>query len=296
MATTLNINSLPEYVEVKKDQLFVDSVVGAKSLNYVEKMLGVKGKEALNYLDSEVEVREASCGWNPGGSDTFAQRYVEVTTAEVEKSWCYLDFAKAYTNAQMRFEAGLETLPFEEKIAESNVNATRKAIEEGVWQGISGVTNGWLAEAAEVSAATVDFASGMTVSEKVNAVVAATTAKMLDKGVNIFMSMTDFRNYVLESNSTCCASKPQLDAASDEIIFAGDSRIKLIPVLGLENTGAIVAATPDALVYATDIDGSETAYDLWFDKDEQKFKFRILFNIGVAIKYIDQVIVGSEGE
>lgn len=293
MATTLNINSLPEYVEVKKDQLFVDSVAGAKSLQYVENMLGVKGKEALNYLDSEVEVREASCGWNPGGSDTFAQRYVEVKTAEVEKEWCYLAFSKAYTNAQMRFEAGLETLPFEEKIANSNVDKVKEAVENGVWQGISGITDGWLAEAETESAATVDFASGMTVSEKVNAIVAATSAKMLAKGVRIFMSITDYRNYVLESNSTCCANRPVLDAASDEITFAGDSRIKLIPVLGLEGTGKIVAATPDALVFATDIEGSESVYRLWFDENEQKFKFRILFNIGTQIKYPNQVIVGS---
>lgn len=293
MATTLNINSLPEYVEVKKDQLFVDSIAGAKSLQYVENMLGVKGKEALNYLDSEVEVREASCGWNPGGSDTFAQRYVEVKTAEVEKSWCYLDFSKAYTNAQMRFEAGLETLPFEEKIANSNVDKVKEAVENGVWQGISGITDGWLAEAETESAATVDFASGMTVSEKVNAIVAAASAKMLAKGVRIFMSITDFRNYVLESNSQCCANKPVLDAASDEITFAGDSRIKLIPVIGLEGTGAIVAATPDALVYATDIEGSESVYRLWFDESSQEFRFRILWNIGTAIKYPNQVIVGK---
>lgn len=294
MATTLNINSLPDHINEHRDELFVESIVGAKSLKYVENMLGAKGaKEALNYLSSEVEVREASCGWNPGGSDTFAQRYVEIGTAEVEKEWCYLDFAKKYLNYQLQFEAGRESLPFEEKIAQSNVNATKKAVEEGIWQGISGVTAGWLAEAVADSAATVDFASGMTVSEKVNAVVAATSAKMLDKGVNIFMSITDYRNYVLESNSQCCANRPVLDAASEEITFAGDSRIKLIPVLGLEGTGKIVAATPDALVYATDIEGSETVYDLFFDKSEQKFKFRILWNMGTAIKFVDEVIVGS---
>ena len=296
MATTLNVSSLPDYVQENRDQLFVDAVVGAKSLNYVENMLGVKGKEALNYLESEVELRKAACGWNPGGSDTFAQRYVEVETAEIEKEWCYLDFAKKYMNYQLNFEAGRETLPFEEKLAASNVEAVKAEVEKGIWQGISGITDGWLAEAAADSAATVDFASGMTVSEKVNAVVAATTAKMLAKGVNIFMSITDFRNFVLESNSTCCANRPVLDAASDEITFAGDSRIKLIPVLGLEDAGKIVAATPDALVYATDIEGSESAYDVWFSKDEQKFKLRILFNIGTALKYVDQVVVGADAE
>ena len=296
MATTLNISSLPDYVEQHRDELFVSSTVGAKSLDYVEIMPNVKYKDALNYLDSEVEIREASCGWNPGGSDTFAQRYIEVKTVEIEKEWCYLDFSKKYMNYQLNFEAGRETLPFEEKLAESNTNKVKEAVEVGIWQGISGITDGWLAEAVSESAATADFASGMTVSEKINAVVAALSSKMLSKGVNIFLSETDFRNYVLEANASCCGNRPVIDAASAEITFAGDSRIKLVSVLGLENTGKIVAATPDALVYGTDIEGSETVYRLWFDEKEQKFMFRVLFNMGTAIKFVDEVVLGADAE
>lgn len=297
MANTLSLTALPEYIEQNRDQLFVKSTVGAKSLDYVELMLGVKHKEALNYLDSEVVLQAGNCGWNPQGSDVFSQRYIEVNTVEVEKEYCYLDFKEKYMNYQLRFEAGRETLPFEEKIAESNVEAIKAAVENMVWQGNSGASvTGWLADAAAASAATVSFASGDTTVAKVDAIVAALSARMLAKGVNIFMSNTDFRNYILESNSTCCANRPILDAAAESITYAGDSRIKLIPVLGLEGTGAIVAATPDALVYGTDLEGSEGVYRIWFDEKEQKFLFRVLFNAGTAIKFVDEVIVGSQGE
>ena len=294
MANTLNLSALPEYVEQNRDQLFVKATVGAKTLDYVELMLGVKHKEALNYLDSEVVLQAAACGWNPAGSDTFAQRYIEVHLVEVEKEFCYLDFKEKYMNYQLRWEAGRETLPFEEKIANSNVEAIKAAVEDMVWQGNSGASvTGFLADAAEASAATVSFGTGDTTVAKVDALVAAASARMLAKGVNIFMSMTDFRNYVLESNGTCCANRPILDAAADEIIYAGDSRIKLIPVLGLEGTGKMVAATPDALVYGTDIEGSETSYRIWFDEKEQKYMFRVLFAAGTAIKFVDEVVVGE---
>lgn len=298
MANTLSLTALPEYIEQNRDQLFVKSTVGAKSLDYVELMLGVKHKEALNYLDSEVVLQAGNCGWNPQGSDVFSQRYIEAHTVEVEKEYCvYPDFKEKYMNYQLRFEAGRETLPFEEKIAESNVEAIKAAVENMVWQGNSGASvTGWLADAAEASAATVSFASGDTTVGKIDALVAALSARMLAKGVNIFMSNTDFRNYILESNSTCCANRPILDAAAESITYAGDSRIKLIPVLGLEGTGAIVAATPDALVYGTDLEGSEAIYRIWFDEKEQKFLFRVLFNAGTAIKFVDEVIVGSAGE
>jgi hypothetical protein len=295
MANTLNLTSLPEYIEQNKEQLFVDSTVGAKTLDYVELMLGVKHKEALNYLESEVVLQAAACGWNPNGSDTFAQRYIEVHLVEVEKEFCYIDFKEKYMNYQLRWEAGRETLPFEQKIAESNVEAIKAAVEDMVWQGNSGASvTGFLADIAEASAATVSFASGDTTVEKIDAMVAGLNAKMLKKGVNIFVSMTDFRNYVLESNSTCCANRPILDAAADEIIYAGDSRIKIVPVLGLEDTGKMVAATPDALVYGTDLKDSETVYRIWFDEKEQKFMFRVLFAAGTAVKFPNEVVLGSE--
>lgn len=294
MATTLNISGLTEYVAQNRDELLVNAIAGDRVLDYVELMPDVKYKSALHYLDSEVVLQKATCGWNPQGSDTLSERFVEVVPVEIEKEWCYLDFLKYYTAYQMRVEAGRESMPFEQRFAESNVAKVQEALNEMLFQGNSALTiNGWIADIKEVSGDTVEFNSGQTVTEKVDAIVAACTAKMLKKGVNIFLSFTDFRNYVQESNGTCCANRPVIDAASDSITYAGDSRIKLIPVYGLEGTGAIIAATADALVYATDVEGSETVYRIWFDEKEQKFMFRILFNAGTAVKWIDEVILGE---
>lgn len=294
MANTVDLTSMSEYIRQNADELFVKSTI-APSLDYIDIMLNVKGKEALNYLDSEVVLQGGSCGWNPQASDFFSQRFIQVHPVVVEKEFCYFDFQHYVSNEHMKFQAGLETLgSWEEKIALSNVEAIRKAVDEMVWKGNSGASvTGLLADAAEASAATVSFASGDTTIAKVDALVAAITPEMLSKGVNIYMSFTDYRNYVLESNGTCCAGRPVLDAASSEIVYASDSRIRLIPMLGLENTGKIVAATKLALVYATDIDGSETAYRWTFDEKENKFLFYVLFAAGTAIRFPDEVIVGS---
>ena len=275
MANTLNVSALPDYINVHKDELFVKATLGTKTLDYIEIMPNVKYKDELNFLDSEVVLQDGSeCGWNPQGSDTFSPRYIETKAVEVEKEFCWKDFEKKFMNYQLLWEAGREKLPFEEKIAQSNLNAIQDEVEKAIWQGVSGISlNGLLDELEIASAATVDFASGATVSDKIDAMVAASTVKMLKKGVNIYVSYTDFRNYIQEQNGTCCVNKPILDAASESINYFGDSRVKIIPVLGLEDTGAIVAATPDALVYATDVEGSENTYRMWFDEKDEKFLF-----------------------
>ena len=294
-ANSLDLHLLPDYINEHKDELFVKATLGTKTLDYVEIMPNVKYKDAFNYLDSEVVLQDGStCGWNPQGSDVFSQRYIETKAVEVEKEFCWKEFEKKYMNYQLLWEAGREKLPFEEKIANSNLNAIQDAVEALVWQGDDTIgINGFLADAEAVSASTVTFESGQTISAKIDAIVAALPIKMVKKGVNIYLGYADFRSYIQEQNGTCCSNKPALDAASESISYFGDSRIKIVPVLGLEGTDAIVAATADALVYATDVEGSERAYRLWFDEKEEKFMFRVLFRAGTGIKFPEEVVVGK---
>ena len=295
MANTVDLTGMGEYIRQNENQLFVNATVGAKTLDYIDIMLNVKHKEALNYLDSEVVLAAAACGWNPQGSDTFLQRYIEVHTIEVEKEYCYYDFKQYVINEQMKFQAGRETLgSWEEKIANSQVEAIKAEVEKMIWQGNSGASvTGFLADAAEVSATTVEFASGATAVEKIDAIVAALSPKMLAKGVNLFVSYSDFGSYVRELNGSCCANRAVIDAASETLTYLGDSRVKIIPVLGLEDTGKMVAATADALVYGTDLEGSETAYRWLWDEKEDKFLFKVMFVAGTAIRFPNEVILGE---
>lgn len=295
MANTVSVSGLTDYVNVHKDELFVKSVAGAKTLDYIEVMPNVKYKEALNYLDSTVVLADGSqCNWNPQGSDVFSEKYIEVKPIKVEKEYCWKVFRTKWQNYLLQFEAGRETLPFEEKIAESNVNAVQLAVEDLIWKGDSGLSiNGFIDTIKAESGASVEFASGATATAKIDAIVAALPLGALKKGVNIFLSYTDFRAYVAEQNSTCCANRAPIDAASETLAYVGDSRITLIPVLGLEGTNAIVAASKDALVYATDIVDSESVLKWFYVEKDDTFNFRILFNAGMAVKYIDEVVLGE---
>lgn len=296
MATTLNVSGLTDYVKTHNDELFVKATAGAKSLDYVEIMTNVKWKDALNYLDSEIVLADGSvCGFNPQGSDVFTERYIETKAVKVEKSWCAKEFEKKAQGLQLRWEAGRETLPVEQKLAESNMNRIQDAVENLVWQGNSGLSiDGWIAQAsAETLTKKVDFPSGSTAIAKVDAMVAAIPAAALKKGVNLFLSYTDFRDYVAETNASCCASRPTIDAAVEELKYIGDSRIRLVPVSGLEGTGKMLASPEDGIVYGTDLESSENVYRLWFDEKDEAFDFRVLFKAGTAIKHPEEVVIGA---
>ena len=120
------------------------------------------------------------------------------------------------------------------------------------------------------------------------------TPLMLQQGVTMFVSHTTFRDYVTGLNATCCANRPMIDANADSILYPGDSRVKIVPVSGLEGaeTKALVVASVESnLVYGTDVEGSENAFKFWYDDKEDKFMLKVLFNAGVQVKFPDQVVL-----
>ena len=296
MATTLNISGLTDYIKENRDELFVKSVAGSKTLDYVELYPNVVYNEALNYLDSEVTFGDGStCTWDPTGSDTFSERFIEVIPLKINKEYCAKDMRKKWMNYQYNWEAGRIELPLNEAIANSNVAAAQEALEDLLWQGNSGLSfEGFIDKASGESAVIdVEFGSGATATENIDAMVAALPMRALKKGVDIFISYTDFRAYVAEQNALCCSKKEVLDAASETIGYFGDSRIRIVPVMGLEGTGAMLAAPKgDGLAYGTDIVGSEGVYKWIVDEDTDKWKLKVEFTAGVAIKYPDETVLG----
>ena len=290
----INVSALPEYIQENRDELFVKAIASTKTLDYIESMLGVKGKAALNYLNSTVVLADGeSCGWNPQGDDTFTQKTVETKLVAVNKEFCAKQMRSKWMSYDLSLAAGRENLPFEQKIAESNVAAIKKAVEKLIWQGDVTLGIDGLLKQINTEAGAIKVTGGTTILEKVGKVIAAIPAGALEKGVNVFMSYTDFRSYVEAKNAECCANMPIIDANVDYLVYAGDSRIKLVPVAGLEGTNKIVAAPYDALVYATDVEDSEGIFKMWFDEKEDKFLFKVLFTAGTAVKFNDEVVLHS---
>ena len=290
----LNVTGLTDYVNVHKDELLVKAVADAKTLRYIDIMPNVKWKEAIPYLESEVVLQDGShCKLTTAGTDTFSERYIETKAVAVFKDFCWKDFEKKAQNYQLMWEAGRETLPFEEKIQQANVAAIQAKVEDLVWQGdsglsISGITEVATSEGTVVSATT----SASTIAERIDAALEALPNAAYKKGINVFLSYTDFRAYIKALNSTCCANRPIQDGAVDELVYPYDSRVLIVPVEGLEGTGKIVAASKDAIVYGCDVDeDSSKAYRFWFEEKEDLFYFKVLFRAGIALRWPDEVAI-----
>ena len=289
----INVSALPAYVEQYTDDLLTKSMFGAKSLNYFEIMPNVKGTQALNYLDSTVVLADGSeCGFDAQGSDVFTQREIVTKPLKVNKNFCDRDFLNKWAQHDLLLAAGREKLPFEEKLVNANLAAIANELEKAIWQGntvIDGILDVIEDASADVIKPTV--AEGASVVDKVDAVYMALPGAILEKSPIIYMSYTDFRAYVAELNGNCCANRPIIDANVEDYAYAGDSRVTIVPVGGLDGTGAIVAGARDNFVYATDVEDAHATFKIWFSDDEDVFKFKVLFNAGVQVKFPSETVV-----
>ena len=293
----INVSALSEYVNQNNGELLTKAVLGAKTLDYVEIMPGVKYKDVLNYLDSTVEFKNGeACGWEPTGEDKFTQRTIEVKPIKINKEFCWKDLRKYWMNYQMLFEAGRETLPFEEKIIENNINAINAQLEKLIWQGDGNKPMNGFIETIKGAEGVIDKTvnEGYTAIEAIDTAYEAMTPVMLIQEPVIFVSPSTFRSYVHGLNATCCANREVIDAASEKITYPGDSRVSIVPVPGMEGTIetlCVALATPAKnLVYGTDVEGAENTFKFWYDEKEDKFMFKVLFNAGTQVKFPDQIV------
>lgn len=298
----INVSTLSEYVNQNNGELLTKAVLGAKTLDYIEIMPGVKYKDVLNYLDSTVEFKNGEqCGWEPSGEDKFTQRTIEVKPIKINKEFCHKDLRKYWMNYQMLFEAGRETLPFEEKIIENNINAINAELEKLIWQGDGNKPMNGILETLKSAEGVVEktVSEGYTAIEAIDAAYEGMTPTMLIQEPVIFVSPSTFRSYVHGLNATCCANREVIDAASEKITYPGDSRVSIVPVPGIEGADenfCIALATPAKnLVYGTDVEGSENTFKFWYDEKEDKFMFKVLFNAGTQVKFPDQIVRVHKG-
>lgn len=298
-----DITKLPEYVNERVDELLTKSMLEGDTLNRISIMPNVKYKESLDYLSTTVTFQDASvCGFNPTGTDTLSSRYIEVAPIKVNKQYCPKDLRKTGLNHQLLWEAGREQMPFEEKFMNENVKAINAELEKEIWQNdnsdlFPGFIYQLVAGDASVGVIDASVAADASADAIVDAAYENIPNAVLAKGAYIFVSPTVFRNYVKAMNATCCANRPMIDAANGELDYPGDSRVKIAPIVGLEDAEdanskdvLAVATWPKNLVYGTDVEGSENTFRLWFSDDDDVFKFKVLFNAGVAIAFPDEVV------
>ena len=286
------VSSLPDYVNQNSKELISKSVFGAPSVRHLNLMTGVKYKDAINIINTEVGLQERTCGWDASGDVTFSQAIMEVGAYKVNASLCEESLRKKWMNSEVMTAAGAEVLPFEERITGEIVASITNKVEKLIWQASKSdgdLFDGLLTQAVAASAATDVQSSASTTYGKIKDVYMAIPATILDKAA-IFVGVDTFRAYCQDLvTMNLYHYSADLDPERMEVILPG-TNTRVIAVSGLNGTNAIVASDPANLFYGVDMIDDLEQFKLWYSDDNQEFRLAVKFNAGTAIAFPDLVV------
>lgn len=303
---SLNVTSLPAYVEEKHLPLLRKAVIEAKSASEFNLQTGIKGATALNLLATNVAFGDGStCGWNEAGESTLSQRQIVPGAIKVNMSFCDKQLLKTWMNYEVKVAAGQKTLPFEEDFMNGVVEDIKAKLEKAIWQGDKSSLDANLnkfdgmikiLDAATV-AKTVTYSEGATIASIVNDVYAAIPSAAFSKGeVVLYMGSDSYRAYIQEliANGNLVITTGVNDVAMPESILIPGTNVRVYGVAGLDGTGRFYSSYRDNFVYGTDMQGDEEKMEMWYSQDNREYRLAVEFTAGVQAAFPDMVVIAKK--
>lgn len=287
----VNLDSLSVYVDENKLDLIRKTVLGPKTIGYLNLQTGVKGKTKINLLETTVTFGDgASCGFTDNANTKLSQREIDPASVKINATFCDKKMQKYFMNHQVTVAAGRSTLPFEEHFVNSLVESTGVELEKAIWNGVNiGGTEykGFLDFATEYT--TVSKAASETAYEMVRKGYDAIPSASLADTV-IFLGIDKYRELAGELTAkNLYHYDPKVDEAF-EMILPGTTT-KVVGVPGLDGTGKGLALNVKHAFYGTDMEGDEEVFDLWYSKDNQEWRAAIDFVFGVQVAFPNENVL-----
>ena len=280
----VNLSQLSVYVDENKLDLIRKSVLGAKTIDYLNLQTGVIGKTKINLLDTTVEFGDgAACGWNEAGTSTITQREIDPASIKVNMSFCDKAMQKYFMNHQIAVAAGRSTLPFEEDFIAGVIEGVGKKLERLIW---NGTTINEVPYYGLIQIVTKQATTGSTVYDSVrNLYDGIPSASLMD--TVIFIGIDGFRSLAGELTAkNLYHYDPKVDEAF-EMILPGTTT-KVIGVPGLDGSSKAYAINTKHAFYGTDMQNDNETFDFWYSKDNQEFRLAINFVAGVQVAFPDE--------
>lgn len=301
-----DVSALTSYVNEHRSELMAATVVSFKSSRLFEMMPEVKGPTTLNLLSAPATFQSGdSCGFNASGNVAFTQRTLTPGVMKVNEEYCPKALRTYYMQNEVKIGAGLDSMPFEEKIMSTLIGNIGAGMETAFWQGdtsngtgnnrffnglhtilAADVTNSVIAAGNCSTAGSSD-----TVYDRMKTLVEMVPDAVGNK-MKFYMSTSNFRKLSMLITAANMFHYVR-DVNSDDMrmIFPGTD-IEVIGVSGLAGVNAIWGLVPSEVVYGFDSENDVEAFDLWFSKDADTFRFKAQWLAGVQYAFSQNVIAG----
>lgn len=295
--------SLPKYVQENKDMLLKNfALVGGSTRSRISVQTGIKSSARINFMEIAPVLQDGNgCGFNAQGAVSLSQRDIETAVIKVNLDICPETLRGKYAEYLIQTNATAETLPFEQFIMEGITNVLTKKNETLMWQGDKASGNAdlkWIDGFIKIAGAEADVKDVTIDADKVYDAILAVYMELpdevIERGAEIYVSPANFRKFMQElvaKNFFHYAGATE--AAPEEFYFPGtNAKVVLTPGLTGVND-KILGTFAKNLFYGCDMEGDAEDIKVWFSDDDDLYKLKVKWNMGVQIAFPDMVVLGA---
>jgi len=294
-----NVSALGSYTKQNANSLIYKTIAtGAKTAEYMVKQPGIKSAETINIAATRgVWQTGGSCGFSASGDTTFSQRTITVGKVKINLKWCEKDLEPKYLQGVLKNGGKYDMLSYEEQIVGDITQNIAADLETAIWQGDTTGGSAYLnkfdglikiigAASGVVSASSVTWSVANSRTAVQNVLTAATANILAQPNLKMFMGTVEARDYKLKLG----IDNLYHITGKEGTLYAENSDIEIVPVLGLSGTKKIVLTSTDNLYMGTDLMNEEEKFDLFYAKEADEIRFVCEFKVGTQIAFPDLIV------
>ena len=295
--------SLPKYVQENKDMLLKNfALVGGSTRSRISVQTGIKSTARINFMEIAPVLQDGNgCGFNAEGAVSLSQRDIETAVIKVNLDICPETLRGKYAEYLIKTNATADSLPFEQFIMEGITNVLTKKNEVLMWQGDKASGNAdlkWINGFIKIAGAEAGVKDVEITTDKIYDAILAVYMELpdevIERGAEIYVSPANFRKFMQElvaKNYFHYAGASE--AAPEEFYFPGtNAKVVLTPGLTGVND-KILGTFAKNLFYGCDMEGDAEDIKVWFSDDDDLYKLKVKWNMGVQIAFPDMVVLGA---
>ena len=278
------------------------ALVGGSTRSRISVQTGIKSTARINFMEIAPVLQDGNgCGFNAQGAVSLSQRDIETAVIKVNLDICPETLRGKYAEFLIQTNATAETLPFEQFIMEGITNVLTKKNEMLMWQGDKASGNAdlkWIDGFIKIAGAEADVKDVEITTDKIYDAILAVYMELpdevIERGAEIYVSPANFRKFMQElvaKNYFHYAGASE--AAPEEFYFPGtNAKVVLTPGLTGVND-KILGTFAKNLFYGCDMEGDAEDIKVWFSDDDDLYKLKVKWNMGVQIAFPDMVVLGA---
>lgn len=301
---SFNLSGLTAYTDQLSTDLISAALLKSFSVNMLTLRAGLTaGTTAINVLNSTVDIKDSTCGFGSGqtgsNSTNFSQIDLVVQSKMLKEQLCPEDLRNYWLSSQLSPSAYLESVPFEQAIADNKVNNIAQYIENTIWQGDGANLDGLMDQITIANGATWsgNSATGVTVpltvataDETIWAIIGK-LSNALKQENDLVMSMS-YSNYAIvvqalqAKGNAIIAQYPNItDAAGvngpSAFIYPG-TNVTIYAAGGINDNDYICLGPKKYAFFGTGLLDDQDKFKFYYDPSQDIVNFMAKFRLGTA--------------